>query len=283
MRAGPNDITVSLGEFVTREARERLFTGILFSEGRTPLYLHFRQGQLINIESWDPVYSVAAFALFTGLITTEEYGRIRTAQIESNERFLDLLKKESRADHMTLLRLYEAFAYVTLLHLIHENGAFSATEGAVAPDQTLIEAISPERFTDRLAALVDDQRTSRILILWRYDVAVHDPACGLESGPVATSFIHSSHRFPDHLDILEKALASPMASEVIARARHSNFIAMLLPFILFLVMLLAMSFLYGPSYRQARKEATAANWQLNTLREQMVDAVRSLDGRIRTH
>ncbi len=269
MKPGSTDITCPIGEFITAGARERLFTGILFSEGTTPLYLHFRQGQLINIESWDPFYNLAAFALQTGLITREEYDRLRTAQIETGERLVELLKKESRTDHTTILRLHETFAYVTLLHLIRENSDFSAVEGAVTADPVLIEAISPERFTERLTPLVDGKRCASLLTLWQSDLMILDPACGLESGPAAAAFLHTGRRFPEQIAFIERTLASEANGKATAQPDHTGILAILLSF--FLVLLLAgLTLLYADRRGQAHDERTNAAQQIDILRGELI-------------
>lgn len=278
MKPGNTDIACPIGEFITVGARERLFTGILFSEGATPLYLHFRQGQLINIESWDPVHSIPAFAIAAGLVSPEEYGRVRAAQIETGDKLLDLLKRESRIDHATILRLYESFAYATLLHLIRENADFSAAEGAVAADPILIEAISPERFTARLTALVDGNKTRRILELLAQDIEVNDPACGLESGPVAAAFLHTAKRFPEQFDLIEETLASGAAT---LHARRSGIVALLVPIVLLCIVWGLMILLYAAPQKQMREDARAADLQIETLRGRLIDAVRSLDDQMR--
>jgi len=211
MKTGKRGDIVPVGDFVLAEARERRFIGTLLSEGRTPMHLHFREGLLINIESWDPVYSLPAFALATELITMEEYRRIRETQLATGERFVDLLRKVSRADRPAILRLYETFAFVTLLSLMRENGHCSLAEGPVLADPLFMEAVTPERFAERLKGLAQGKAASSASLVRHGRIVVNDTSCGLDEGPVLAGFVRSQKGFVEHWGAVENALKSGAA------------------------------------------------------------------------
>ncbi|HOW52364.1 MAG TPA: hypothetical protein PLV42_10020 [bacterium] len=267
------EITCSLGEFLTREARERRITGILFTEDPLPLYLHLRDGLIINIESWDPVFSLAAFTVSTGLLSIEEYRAVRTVQRETYDRFSDILRAQTTVDLALLQRLYESFAFITLLRLIRQNGEFTVTEGAVNADPVLIEAINPERFADRLTKLFEEEKTARILDLWEGHIEVDDPACGFENGPVATGFVRSPLRFREHLEKLETALAAGSIRTVRA-STMPPLAAAAVVVLLFAALFGAIIFLAALSQQDSRKDQDIAEHQITLVREKTGEAMK---------
>jgi hypothetical protein len=280
MSTGELDIRVPIGTFLATDARRRQLTGVLFSEGATPLYIHLRDGMVIAIESWDPVWALPALAVSTGLITVEQYRAIRVTQLDTHGRFLDLLLAATSVDRSQVIRLYEAFAYLTLLRLIREAGEFSMIGGAVTADPILIEAISPERFAERLVPLVEKGKTRRILELWERSLVIADPACGLENGPISAGCIASSKRFSDYIEQVEKAVADKSAQLTRTVAVSPIFTATLI-FLLFTLFFYAMILLSSGPNETARSERHTADHQIELLRERLDSAVRTLDRSLR--